>query len=230
MPYIRHLAVYALKPGWRFSLIRRLRNVRSLKVSMPRDLWLGVSNRSEIRQASRQKCCRGASQILEQCEHVKPNLAASRAIRCLIEYWNRPWTGYFHYSDVTMSATASEITSLTIVYASVYSGADQRKYQSSASLAFDRGIQRWRVNSPHKGSVTRIMFPLDDVIMFGQCDSLKDTGLPHVTYIRKKWLHHEVTEGNNLFLNIKRIFINLFWQVLHMFLWKHGRVKTKPKL
>ena len=47
----------------------------------------------------------------------------------------------------------------------VYSDADQRKHQSSASLAFVRGIHRWPVNSPHKGPVTRKMFPFDDVIM-----------------------------------------------------------------
>ena len=35
-----------------------------------------------------------------------------------------------------MGAMASQITSLTIVYSTVYSGADQRKYQSSALLAF----------------------------------------------------------------------------------------------
>ena len=40
-----------------------------------------------------------------------------------------------HYSDVIMSAVASQITSLTIVYSTVYSGVDQRKHQSSASLA-----------------------------------------------------------------------------------------------
>ena len=64
-----------------------------------------------------------------------------------------------------MSMMASQITSLTIVYSTVYSGADQRKYQSSASLAFVRGIHRWPVNSPHKGPVTRKVFPFDDVIM-----------------------------------------------------------------
>ena len=53
-----------------------------------------------------------------------------------------------------IGAMASEITSLTIVYATVYSGADQRKHQSSASLAFLRGIYLWLVNSPHKGPVT----------------------------------------------------------------------------
>ena len=71
-----------------------------------------------------------------------------------------------HYNDVMMSAIASQITSLTIVYSIVYSDADQRKHQSSASLAFVWGIHRWPVNSPHKWPVTRKMFPFDDVIMF----------------------------------------------------------------
>ena len=58
-----------------------------------------------------------------------------------------------HYNDVIMGAIASQIGSLTIVYSTVYSGADQRKHQSSASLAFVWGIHR------------RSMFPFDDVIM-----------------------------------------------------------------
>ena len=70
-----------------------------------------------------------------------------------------------HNNDVIMSAMASQITSLTIVYSSVYSGAEQRKHQSSASLDFVREIHRWPVNSPHKGPVTRKMSPFDDVIM-----------------------------------------------------------------
>ena len=64
-----------------------------------------------------------------------------------------------------MGALASQITSLTSVYSAVYSGEDQRKHQSSASLAFVREIHRWPVNSPLKGPVTRKMFPFDDVIM-----------------------------------------------------------------
>ena len=70
-----------------------------------------------------------------------------------------------HHSDVIMSTMASQITSLTVVYSTVYSGADQSKHQSYASLAFVRGIYRWPVNSPHKGKVTRKMFPFHDVIM-----------------------------------------------------------------
>ena len=70
-----------------------------------------------------------------------------------------------HCNDVKMSAMASQITSLTVVYSTVYSGLDQRKHQSSVSVAFVRGIHRWPVISPHKGPVTRKMFPFDDVIM-----------------------------------------------------------------
>ena len=64
-----------------------------------------------------------------------------------------------------MSTMASQITTLTIVSSTVYSGAYQRKHQSSASLAFVRGIHRSLVNSPHKRPVTRNMFPFGDVIM-----------------------------------------------------------------
>ena len=69
-----------------------------------------------------------------------------------------------HYNDVIMGAIASQIT--TIVYSTVYSDADQRKHQSSASLVFVWGIHRGPVNSPHRWPVTRKMFPFDDVIMY----------------------------------------------------------------
>ena len=78
----------------------------------------------------------------------------------------------WHENDVIMGAIASQITSLTIVYSIVYSDADQRKHQSSASLAFVRGIHREPVNSPHKWPVTRKMFPFDDVIMSLRCISM----------------------------------------------------------
>ena len=68
---------------------------------------------------------------------------------------------YTHYSNVIMSTMASQITSLTIIYSTVYSAAVERNHQSSASPAFMRGP----VYSPHNGTVTRKMFPFDDVIM-----------------------------------------------------------------
>ena len=63
-----------------------------------------------------------------------------------------------HYSvnTVKISVMGSQITSLTIVYSTVYSGTNQRKHQSSASLAFVRGIHRWPVNSTLNWPVTRI--------------------------------------------------------------------------
>ena len=69
-----------------------------------------------------------------------------------------------HYNDIIVSAMASQITGVSIVCSTVGSSADQRKRQSSASLAFVRGIHRWPANSSYKGPVTRIFFPFDDVI------------------------------------------------------------------
>ena len=73
-----------------------------------------------------------------------------------------------HYCDVIMGAIASQMTSLTIVYSIVYWDTVQRKHQSSASMAFVRGIHRGPVNSPHKWPVTRKMFPFDDVTMLNR--------------------------------------------------------------
>ena len=94
-------------------------------------------------------------------------------------YWNTEVPHAFcliiHYGDVIMGMIASQITSLTIVYSTIYSDADQRKHQSFSSLAFVCGIHQRPVNSPHKWQVTRKMFPFDDVIMHRghiQCSQL----------------------------------------------------------
>ena len=71
-----------------------------------------------------------------------------------------------HYSDVIISAMVSQVTGISIVSSTVGSDGDQRKYQSSMSLAFVRGIHQESMNSPHKRPVTRKRFPYDDVIMF----------------------------------------------------------------
>ena len=84
--------------------------------------------------------------------HSCPNLFTIKFLaRCSP---SGPWD-ITHYGDVIMGTMPSQITSLTIVYLTVYSGADQSKHQSSASLAFVWGIHRGPVNSPHKGPVTR---------------------------------------------------------------------------
>ena len=91
-----------------------------------------------------------------QCEKIVNEMSAKQSISheictsfcCTVLFvWgnNVIHLPVFHYNDVTMAATASLITSLTIVYSTVYSSADQRKRQSSASLAFVREFtgDRW---------------------------------------------------------------------------------------
>ena len=115
---------------------------------------------------------------------------------------------FLHYSDVIMSKM-SQITSLTIVHSTAYPSADQRKHQSSASLAFVRGIHQWPVNSPHKWPVMRKMFPFDDVIMlmmyvryfrwlifgpkynkWGPFDNTVHIPVERKNYIWKIWIYH----------------------------------------
>ena len=80
-------------------------------------------------------------------------------------YANKPLQNgtMFHNSDVIMTTMAYQITGVSAVFSAVCS--DQRKHQRSA--AFVRGTHRCPVDSPHKGQVTRKMFPFDDVIMYG---------------------------------------------------------------
>ena len=71
-----------------------------------------------------------------------------------------------HYNDVIMGAMASKSPASRLFTRQFI---DQRKHQSSAPLAFVRGIHRGPVNSPYKGPVTRKMFPFADVIMWSRC-------------------------------------------------------------
>ena len=61
-----------------------------------------------------------------------------------------------HYNKVIMSTMAFQFNSLTIIYSTVYSGADQRKHQSSASLAFVRGIHRSSVMTQRAGKAENV--------------------------------------------------------------------------
>ena len=62
-----------------------------------------------------------------------------------------------------MGTIVSQITSLTVVYSTVHSNAENIKAPGHWPLLW--GIHRGPVNSPHKWPVTRKMFPFDDVIM-----------------------------------------------------------------
>ena len=61
-----------------------------------------------------------------------------------------------HYTDVMMTTMASQITSLTVVYSIVYLDANQRKHQSSASLAFVWGIHRSPEWNPRTNGQLRV--------------------------------------------------------------------------
>ena len=77
----------------------------------------------------------------------------------------------FRIFATTLQWRQNERDCVSIAYSIVCSGTDQRKHQSSASLAFVRGIHHWTVNSPHKGPLTREMVPFHDVIMQVHCRS-----------------------------------------------------------
>ena len=107
--------------------------------------------------------------------------------------WEEIKSHFIHYCDVVMATMSSQILSIAIVYSTAHSGGDQRKYQSSASLAFVRGINMWPVNSPHKGSVTRKMFPFDDVIMIMPGNPLSNMILITPYSFRPKRIWHYVS-------------------------------------
>ena len=83
-----------------------------------------------------------------------------------------------HYNDVIMSAGASQVTGLLIVYSTICSGTNQRKHQTSALLAFMRRM----VNSPHKGPGTRKKLPFDDVIMPLMHDTCYERSTRHIGF------------------------------------------------
>ena len=140
---------------------RRRYMVTSSPIGRPHtqnDWFLGMDSANERRRYMVTSSPIGRSHTQNDlCSH------ATSASCCVIAH---PRKYAYHYCDVIMGAVASQITSFTIVYSTVYSDADQRKHQSCASLAFVRGIHRGPVNSPHKWPVTQKIFPFDDVIMW----------------------------------------------------------------
>ena len=69
-----------------------------------------------------------------------------------------------HDSDVIMGVMASQITSLPIVYLTVNSGTDQRKYQNSTLLVFVQGIRpdQWipRIKGQYRGKCFHLVTSL----------------------------------------------------------------------
>ena len=121
------------------------------------------------------------------------------------EFWFYPHNIISHYSDVIMNAIAPQITSFSTVNSSVCSGAHQRKHQSSTLLAFVRGNHPWPVDSPPKGSVTRKLFPFDEVIMLKPKSAklllhwswtCRKEKYCYTVKVRKIWWRHEAKGPN----------------------------------
>ena len=108
--------------------------------------------------------------VIQMCNFQTQFMYAPTSLQFLENNPEKNAIGFheLHYNDIIMNTMASEITNITIVYSTTYSGVDQRKHQSSASLAFVCGIHRWPTNSRHKGPMMQKMFPFDDVIMIRQ--------------------------------------------------------------
>ena len=121
------------------------------RYSSPADSRLAPSQWQTSLQSNAVSHWLGAN--LESSLYTGPNLQHCCVCRCV------------HYSDVITSAMATQIAGVSIVFSTVCSGADQRKHQSPASLAFVMRIHRWPMDSPHKGPVTRKVFTFDDAIM-----------------------------------------------------------------
>ena len=135
-------------------------HAKKFNSSRPSDAYIRVSTRSSLFQIM---WCPlfGAKTLTEpmmtfcQLDPTEQTLMTIKRLVCVKE----------HYNDVIMSAVSSQITGVSIVCPTVCLGADQRKYQSSASLVFVRGFHRWQMDSLHKGTITRKVFPFDEVIM-----------------------------------------------------------------
>ena len=150
-----HMAVEAYWFGWKYPILPRVAHGSGGIL-----VWLEISHGLPIPQ-----------HVI-----VGNQNATDTAMRYCTRSSCPSFTRTAHYTNVIMGAIASQITSLTIVYSTVYSDADQRKHQSSTSLAFVRGIHR----SPHKWPVTWKMLPFDDVVM---TIFQHDNARPHVVRI-----------------------------------------------
>ena len=161
---------YIMRTNGYFQISRTVRMYHwsewSQRTEIPMSLenTLKLLDRTHCRQQGTE-----SSPIIFQCKWVSLPLVLNIIWLSQLQLNNHRWyecIGHLnHYNDVIISMMASQIISLTSVYSTVYSSADQRKHQSSASLALVRGIHRWPVNSQHKWPVTRKIFPFDDVIM-----------------------------------------------------------------
>ena len=154
-----------------------------------------------VRFAARSICRKIRYHMMLHNAQVAKTIGPKVSDRCLIEVdqrvlgpfsisspilsqvtWQVTWPGigsHVHHNDVIMTTMSSQITSLTVVCSTVYLDADQRKHQSSASLAFVWGIHRDRWIPRTKGQLR------------GKCFHLMTSSWTCVVFCLcfLKWLH-----------------------------------------
>ena len=119
-----------------------------------------------------------------------------------------------HYDDVIMTTLASQITSLTVVYSIAYSGVDQRKHQSSASLAFVRGIHRDRWIPRTKGQQCGKCFHLmtswwNPIYMFYRFTWVY-FHFPGIYYVNRKiWVYSQAKFNYEIYIPPQQQLLNL---------------------
>ena len=119
-----------------------------------------------------------------------------------------------HYIDFIMTTITSQITSLTVVYSTVYSDADQRKHQSSASLAFVWGIHRDRWIPRTKGQLRGKCFHLMTSSCIGPDNGLARNRRQTITCTNADPLHWHIYAPlwNDELINVLYIFAHYtFW-------------------
>ena len=157
--------------------------------------------------------------ILYWCPPILFNLHGNK-------YIQHRW-GNAHYHDVIMDPIASQITSLTIVYSIVYSDADERKHQSSASLAFVWGIHRDRWIPRTKGQLRGKCFHLmtsswDENLLLGSWPSLHlEVGRVYNINIFRYILHS--------FTGLPDVYITMFYGPHTEFNWRGARGLSQYK-
>ena len=134
---------------------------------------------------------------------LRPPSLEDQQVLKFVKVTSADYISIHHYDDVIMGTMESQITSLTIVYSTVYSDADQRKHQSSTSLAFVWGIHRGPVNSLHKWPVTPVTQQFDDVIMPSNKTS----------YTLKSWSHEIGCYNDHIALKFDRHHGNIIAKV-----------------
>ena len=121
-----------------------------------------------------------------------------------------------HYNDAIMSAMESPIIGISIVYLTVSSGADQRKHQSFAWLAFVRGIHWWPEISPPKRasnaenvSIWRRHHEVD----IGSVNDFMPSGNQPITWtnIDPNLYRHMTSLGQNAFNRYVQIVVFYSW-------------------